>query len=177
MPSPLDSTAARARLAPFAEPDAATILGWARDEDELELWAAVRAVSSETLRQWHAEPGVHPFVLWLDGARRGYGEIWEDHVESEAELARVIVDPEVRGQGIGRILIGLLVARAREHGWSAIWLRVVATNAPAIACYRAGGFVRADHAQEAAFNDRSPCSTRRRGGARAPAARARSSRT
>jgi len=57
------------------------------------------------LARWHAEPDVVPFALELDdGEVVGYGELWEDREEDEAELARLVVDPARRGRGHGRAL-------------------------------------------------------------------------
>ena len=81
-----------------------------------------------------------------------YGEIWEDPDESEAELARLIVDPSKRGRGVGRRLATALADEALRLGWSDIWLRVVPDNEPALRAYAAAGFVRATTAEEGAFN-------------------------
>ena len=102
--------------------------------------------------RWHAEPGVRPFLLTIAGETVGYGEIWEDPDEDEAELARLIVDPARRGRGVGRLLATLLLAEARRLGWSTVWLRVAPDNAPALRAYTSGGFVRASREEEACFN-------------------------
>ena len=86
----------------------------------------------------------------------GYGEVWHDPAAGEAELARILVAPDRRGRGVGRRLVALLADRARAAGFDAIWLRVVADNRAAIACYRAAGFVRASAAEESAFNEGQP---------------------
>src|SRR4051794_39682003 len=53
----------------------------------------------------------------------------------------MFVAPESRGQGIGRELLGALIARARQQeGLEQIILAVVSENAPARALYRAHGF-------------------------------------
>jgi ribosomal protein S18 acetylase RimI-like enzyme len=98
-----------------------------------------------------------PFVLRDDGGRLvGYGELWEDRDADEAELARVVVDPRARGRGVGRTLARALADEAHRRGFGHIWLRVVATNQPALAAYRAVGFVRASPEEEAAFNEGQP---------------------
>jgi ribosomal protein S18 acetylase RimI-like enzyme len=135
------------------------VLGWVADREEADRWASAgsRALEPELLREWHAEPDVHPYVC-LDGEELvGYGEVWEDREENEAELARILVDPARRGEGIGRRLTALLCGRAAEAGFDDIWLRVVPANEPALAAYRAAGFVRASAEEEAAFNAGQPC--------------------
>jgi ribosomal protein S18 acetylase RimI-like enzyme len=138
---------------PFVARSDATVLDWIRTAREADLWAGVAwPLSPDLLSCWQAEPYVHPFVL-LDAALPvAYGEIWEDADENEAELARLVVDPAVRGRGIGRELVGLLVGEARRRGFPDVWLRVVPTNAAAIACYTAAGFERARADAEARFD-------------------------
>lgn len=86
------------------------------------------------------------------GAAVGYGEVWEDDEENEAEIARLIVDPAVRGRGIGRALVSELLAAARGRGWDDVWLRVVPENEPALRAYAAAGFTPASAEEQAAFN-------------------------
>jgi ribosomal protein S18 acetylase RimI-like enzyme len=51
------------------------------------------------------------------------------------------VDPDRRGEGIGRALVEDAVAEARARGARRLTLRVLAPNAPARAVYAAAGFV------------------------------------
>ena len=60
---------------------------------------------------------------------------------TKPELARILVDPALRRRGIGRRLTALLGERARAAGFVDVWLRVVPDNEPALAAYRAAGFV------------------------------------
>jgi ribosomal protein S18 acetylase RimI-like enzyme len=142
------------RLEPFDRADAATVLSWARTPEEREAWAAITepAPDEAVFDRWHADEDVRPFAF-LEGDRIvGYGEIWEDVEEDEAELARLIVDPSMRGRGIGREMVRLLSERARELGHDDVWLRVVPTNAAAISAYSAAGFVRTTPEQESRSN-------------------------
>ena len=86
----------------------------------------------------------------------GYGEVWEDPDEGEAELARIVVDPALRGEGMGRRLVTLLAREARRLGYDNVWLRVAPDNAAALASYGAAGFTRATLEVEAAFNTGQP---------------------
>jgi ribosomal protein S18 acetylase RimI-like enzyme len=110
-----------------------------------------------TFARWHAEPDVVPFGL-RDGDDRlvAYGELWEDRDADEAELARLVVDPAIRGQRIGQALTRALADEARRRGFGSVWLRVVPDNAPALAAYAAAGFVRATDAEAAEFNTGQP---------------------
>jgi ribosomal protein S18 acetylase RimI-like enzyme len=145
-------------LEPFDESQAAIVLGWIRSREEAARWASAghRDLEPALLREWHADPEVRPFVCLEDGLPVAYGEVWDDAEADEAELARIVVAPERRGAGIGRAFVGLLVEQARAAGFDKVWLRVVPDNAPAIACYRGAGFVRASAEEEAAFNEGQP---------------------
>ncbi|HEX5012680.1 MAG TPA: GNAT family N-acetyltransferase [Candidatus Limnocylindrales bacterium] len=142
------------RLRAFDALDGNAVLRWVTSDDEAADWASLpaRPASSDIFRRWHAEDGVRPFILEADGRAAAYGEIWEDPDEDEAELARLIVDPALRGRGVGRRLAQALLDEARRLGWVNVWLRVVPDNAPALRTYAAAGFARATPDEEAAFN-------------------------
>ena len=148
----------RVELAPFRPDHQALVLSWLRSAEEARQWASLDAVPADgsVFERWHAEPWVHTWIALADGAPAGYGEVWTDDEEHEAELARLIVDPDRRGRGLGRRLVALLAARAAQLGFDDVWLRVAPDNEPAIACYRAAGFVRATAAQEQEFNTGQP---------------------
>jgi ribosomal protein S18 acetylase RimI-like enzyme len=82
----------------------------------------------------------------------GYGEVWVDREEDEAELARLVIAPALRGQGLGRALTRALADEAHRRGFADVWLRVVPDNAPARRAYLMAGFERATAEEEAAFN-------------------------
>jgi len=110
----------------------------------------------DDLARWHATPDVVPFSLLAEGRLVGYGELWLDRVEDEAELARLVIAPVQRRHGYGRALTRLLADEAHGLGLAEVWLRVVPENAIARRAYEAAGFVRATPEQEAAFNAGQP---------------------
>jgi ribosomal-protein-alanine N-acetyltransferase len=121
-----------------------------RGADEASAWAALDHLPTvDDLSRWHADPDVIPFAF-VDGTRVvGYGEIWEDREEDEAELARLVIAP---GQGHARALTRALADEAHRRGFADVWLRVVPDNAPARRAYEVAGFERATPEDEAAFN-------------------------
>ncbi len=147
-------------LVPFEDAHGEPILRWVQSREELEAWTSRTdfPLDAAVFRAWHADRDVRPYTLLVDGALGGYGEVWEDREEGEAELARIIVAARLRGRGIGRRLVGLLARDAVSRGVDEVWLRVFEWNAPAIACYRSAGFARATPEEEAAFNRGQPCS-------------------
>ena len=74
-----------------------------------------RPVPATVVEAWSEETDVSAFVLVdAGGVPMAYGEAWFDADEDEVELARLIVDPALRGRGIGRSLARRLASHARE---------------------------------------------------------------
>lgn len=144
-------------LRPFTADLAATVSSWPRSAAEITMWCGHSggAVSVETVNGWAAQDGVRPYGLH-DGRRLvAYGELWVDDEEAEVELARLIVDPRLRGRGIGRTLVARLVGLARaEH--DDVFVRVHPDNEAALRCYAAVGFTRVSAEQEASWNASQP---------------------
>jgi ribosomal protein S18 acetylase RimI-like enzyme len=63
---------------------------------------------------------------------------------ARAHLARVIVRPEARGRGIGRVLVAALLSRAAESGHKVATLNVYRDNGAAAALYAGLGFARTE---------------------------------
>ncbi len=59
----------------------------------------------------------------------------------EAEILRLAVLPEFRGQGIGSRLLQAALVSSQSHGLHRIFLEVRKSNAAALALYRKHGFV------------------------------------
>jgi len=122
-------------LEPFRPAHAGELAGWVATAEEARRWggqAVVWPVAASVLSVWHADPGVRPFVLIRRGVLLGYGEVWIDAEEPEVELARIIVRPDRRGQGMGRLLVTLLLEQAAQTGFRAAFVRVAPDNAAAV---------------------------------------------
>jgi [ribosomal protein S18]-alanine N-acetyltransferase len=85
------------------------------------------------------EDGVEQFGLYRDERLVGYGELWTDDAEAEVELARLIVDPSERGQGLGQRLVTELADLARSR-YPRVFLRIHSSNIAAQRCHTAAGF-------------------------------------
>jgi len=83
------------------------------------------------------EPG--PALVW-EGSGRLLGYALAAVVFDEAELHRIGVLPEARGQGIAIALLDALEAAATEQGAERLFLEVRADNEPAIGLYLRQGF-------------------------------------
>jgi ribosomal-protein-alanine N-acetyltransferase len=55
------------------------------------------------INAWAREDWVEPFGLYRGERLVAYGELWADDGEAEVRLARLIVAPGERGQGVGRL--------------------------------------------------------------------------
>ena len=84
-----------------------------------------------------------------------YGELWVDDDEAEVELARLIVDPAERRQGLGQSLATGLAELARSR-YPQVFLRVHPDNIAARRCYAAAGFEPVEPDQATAWNAGQP---------------------
>jgi putative acetyltransferase len=78
-------------------------------------------------------------VAYRDGAPVGCGAIRRLDADT-AEVKRMYVAPEVRGQGLGRRLVAALVDEARRLGVQRLVLETGTRQHAALALYRATGF-------------------------------------
>lgn len=122
--------------------DLEVVASWIRTADECRLWAGP-AVS------FPVEPGLLAVEIGFADAQNlaladeagtaGFGQlVWRSG--GRAHLARVIVRPDTRGRGLGRVLVQALLERARSRGARLATLNVYAENAAARRLYEAAGF-------------------------------------
>ncbi len=78
------------------------------------------------------------YTALLDGKIVGYAGMW--HVVTEGHITNVAVLEEVRGRGIGAMLIEKLVETAMEKEMIGLTLEVRIGNAPAQGLYHKYGF-------------------------------------
>jgi ribosomal protein S18 acetylase RimI-like enzyme len=145
------------QLRSFPAEQADLVSSWAPTAEEALMWCSAPAapVPAGQIRAWADQDGVEQFGLYQDQQLVAYGELWTDDQEAEVELARLIVDPALRGQGLGRYLAADLgrLARLRHP---LVLLRVHPGNAAALRCYAAAGFGPVSPAQAAAWNTGQP---------------------
>jgi ribosomal protein S18 acetylase RimI-like enzyme len=89
-----------------------------------------------------AEPGAHSFALSRGSTEAlGFCQFWVREA-GVAHLARIILAPAARGQGLASTMCSLLMAEAvRTVDAQAFTLRVYRDNHPALATYEGLGFV------------------------------------
>lgn len=144
-------------LQPFTAADAASVAPWATTPADALMWRVDTGgpVPVDRILACSAEDGVRPFTLHDVTDLVAYGELWIDDEEKEVEVARLIVAPDRRNQGIGRVLARELAARARTH-YDNVFLRLRPENTAAFRCYRGAGFERVDAALEQQWNAPQP---------------------
>lgn len=146
-------------LSPFQPAQAAEVIGWVRTPTEARAWCGRQEATLPTaaiFAEWHKDQDVHPYLLAAQSLPVAYGEIWVDRTAGEIELARLIVRPDHRGQGVGRRLVAELLAVAAQFGLDCAYVRVLPENQPALTCYRHSGFIRVAVSDEQSFNQRQP---------------------
>lgn len=136
------------------------------DIDELVTWFDGEA----SVRNWGGPNIRYPFnresfvedCHWHDMATfslRGpdavfsaFGQVYERH--NRINLARLIVYPTLRGQGVGKRLMKMLMSVGKGlFPLNEYSLFVYRDNTPAIECYRSLGFVIQDHPPDRALAD------------------------
>jgi len=128
-----------------AEPsDISTVLGWISSRDECLMWGGPKirypATPETAWFDMKASEG-NAYVL-VDAASLiiGFGQVLPRGGEI-LHLARLIVDPGWRGQGIGRNLcVELMNIGATKHHAKWFTLNVYESNKPAVKLYRSLGF-------------------------------------
>jgi ribosomal protein S18 acetylase RimI-like enzyme len=145
------------QLRSFPADSASVVSSWATTDEEVVMWCGLRAapVPPRQINAWAREHGVQPFGMYCGGPLVAYGELWVDDDEAEVELARLIVDPGERGQGLGRRLAAGLAGLARSS-YPRVFLRVHPDNLAARRCYAAAGFQPVEPDQAAAWNASQP---------------------
>lgn len=94
--------------------------------------------SEESIRAMFSEKGYWNLTARDDGSLVGY--IGMKAVLDEADITNVAVDPDRRRQGIGKMLLRGLLAKAGELGIRRIFLEVRVSNTAARALYEQAGF-------------------------------------
>ncbi|MGW3917313.1 GNAT family N-acetyltransferase [Streptomyces sp. NPDC005070] len=129
-------------LVPFTPAHAASVASWPLSVTEVVMWCGRNTipVTEQEISGWQQDDDVQSHVLVDDERPLAYGELWFDADQDEVELARLIVNPEVRGQGLGRELVRGLLRRAVEAGFDDVFMRVHPDNGRALGCYLGAGF-------------------------------------
>jgi L-amino acid N-acyltransferase YncA len=91
--------------------------------------------------------GAHPATVAVgdDGSVVGFGSLspWRPRAAYSTSVEdSVYVREDCQGQGLGKLLLSDLVARARAHGFHAVFARIVGGHEASIALHERCGFER-----------------------------------
>jgi RimJ/RimL family protein N-acetyltransferase len=136
-------------LRPLQPADCERLLTWIDSSDALWQWSGARSFTwpldhGQLLRDLAARADAGGLLAGIDdtGEMVGHVLIEAQHDHGLGHIGRVAVAPDRRGQGLGIALMRATVRHSfDELGLHRLQLMVYAFNAPAIATYRAAGFV------------------------------------
>jgi RimJ/RimL family protein N-acetyltransferase len=140
-------------LVPFTESDIDRVISWIPSVEALEIWTAYSfgfPLTREHLLQHIkdcAERGDRLIYKAIDSeSGQVFGHIELGHLDTRnrfVRIGRVLIDPAVRGRGLGEAMVREAVAMAFEqHNAHRVELGVFDVNPRAIACYERVGFQR-----------------------------------
>jgi ribosomal protein S18 acetylase RimI-like enzyme len=132
------------------------LMTWFVDEAAVKVWGGPRFgypfSKASFLRDCHWRKMPSFSLRDPDGDFVAFGQIYERL--GRINLARLVVSPALRGQGVGKRLIGGLLAAGREiYDSSGFSLFVYRDNQPALRCYQSMGFEIADFPKGAPLQD------------------------
>lgn len=144
-------------LVPFEPAHAALVPSWAPTADEVRRWVSrdTVPVPAEVVLGWADEEDSLTFVARVDGEPVGFGQVWLEDGEDDAEVARLLVAPDHRGRGVGRALV-LALAEVAQRYKPSVALRVVPDNEQALRAYAAAGFAHVTADEEREYNQGQP---------------------
>lgn len=125
--------------------DLAFISTWIKSENELLMWSGKGfsfPVKNEELFNLLLMPGKRFFTFIENSFIIGYGEIGRIEPQNEsAFLSRIIVAPQKRGFGLGKIITGFLIQYCfKILDRNTLYLNVFLNNKFAMAIYEQEGF-------------------------------------
>lgn len=123
------------------EDDLKIVSSWVDSIKTLQYWAGPNVSYPINVSVLASEIGLHEncSYTWLEeNTVLGFGQIIET-ANGTGHLARIIVNPNERGKGFGRMLFESLVQIA-SNKWSVVTLNVYRNNEAAVGLYKTLGF-------------------------------------
>ena len=138
------------------ESDIDELMGWFPDASSIDIWGGPAFRFPFSQESFHADCRWKEYSSYClrntAGDFAAFGQMTYRYGRSH--LARLVANPAMRGQGVGRKLLENLIAVARtEPGVEEIALFVYSDNEPAYRCYLALGFGVQDYPATAALQD------------------------
>jgi ribosomal protein S18 acetylase RimI-like enzyme len=136
--------------------DVNEVMEWFTDAASVDIWGGPAFRFPFTRTSFHEDCRWKEFATYcVRGEERllAFGQLGERY--ERAHLARLITNPRVRGQGVGKQLIMLMLDEARSvFDYSECGLFVYSHNKLAYHCYRSVGFEVQDYPPDAPMPDK-----------------------
>jgi ribosomal protein S18 acetylase RimI-like enzyme len=131
------------QIEPAQIQDALDIIQWFPDKESVMRWGSPYTrypLSEETLFEDIYWDRIDSLVARSgNGDLLGFGQFYPKL--NRCHLARIVINPEYRGQGLGELFVATLMEHgAAELGTDGFSLYVMTANRPAYNCYHALGF-------------------------------------
>lgn len=129
---------------PAQRHDLAAVIPWIPDAQSCLVWAGPRVrfpLELEQLLQDLEFDRTRCYVLTDDDQVLAFGQIRMFDDGRRGHLSRIVVNPRLRGQGIGQTFVSELIRETRRLHCQTTSLHVVKENAIAISLYKKLGFV------------------------------------
>ncbi len=138
--------------------DLTTVVSWLRSRADCELWAGHRVtypVNAATLHEaieWGIASSYSATSVAAPGAVVAFGQL-VPKPNQRLHLARVIIQPERRGSGLGKALVSELLSATASFSPARLSLNVARHNAPALRLYTSLGFVEVERPSDEPHSD------------------------
>ncbi len=147
--------------------DVDEVMAWFPDAASVDIWSGPGfrfPFSTVTFREDLRLDEMASWVLRRPGGElAAFGQSYERH--GRGHLARLVVDPALRGQGAGKRLIQHIIgALDARYGYDEYSLFVYRHNETAYRCYRSMGFGVVEYPEDAAMADKCFFLTRKAAG-------------
>ncbi len=139
------------------EVDIEELMTWFPDAHSVDIWGGPKFRYPFDCETFFADCRWRDFSSYClrnpDNEFAAFGQLGSRYDRSH--LARLIVNPRIRGQGVGRKLLEMMIAAARtEQEHAEIALFVYKDNEPAYQCYLALGFAVQEYPDDAPMPDK-----------------------
>ena len=132
-------------LANFDSQSAPLVASWVRDDHEL-FWLAPKTpppLTAEKVLAWPGPDGC-PLLFYREGAAQPCGYLELNPMPASRDhlwLGHCLIRPELRGLGLGHLIVSLMLEEAFvERQATSVSLVVFPRNEAAVRCYLANGF-------------------------------------
>jgi len=144
-------------LRPFAPSDSAAVVSWLPNEHAFRQWSADRypafPISAADMNAYYAQNPCRVYSVWLGERLVGHFILRHpDGKEDQLRLGFVILNPALRGKGLGREMVRLAAGEAfADAKVQRLTLGVFENNPAALHCYLSAGFCPVNGAERESY--------------------------